>query len=136
MESSSRPGVVRQRRSNSACAFDGHARGLRRVLVVGHVLAPRHWRAGLVVLRHGNVGHEAVGGDAVPVVLAGLEEDAVTGADDLDGTTLALAEPTPSLTKIVGPCGWVCQAVRVPGVKCTHAAAKVEVSAGAATASM
>src|SRR3954452_21942205 len=44
--------------------------------------------------------------------------------------------PTPSVTKIVWPCGWVCHAVRAPGVKCTAAAAKVEVPAGAATASM
>src|SRR3954447_2572802 len=44
--------------------------------------------------------------------------------------------PTPSVTKIVCPCGWVWQAVRAPGVKCTSAAANVEVPAGAATASM
>ena len=40
------------------------------------------------------------------------------------------------VTKIVWPCGWVCHAVRAPGVKCTAAAANVEVPAGAATASM
>lgn len=44
--------------------------------------------------------------------------------------------PTPSVTKIVWPWGWVCQAVRAPGVKCTFAAANVELPAGAATASM
>src|SRR3954470_7060896 len=44
--------------------------------------------------------------------------------------------PTPSVTKIVWPWGWVCQAVRAPGVKCTIAAAKVEVPSGAAMASM
>ena len=38
------------------------------------------------------MGHEAVGRGAVPVVLAGLEEDAVAGADLLDLTALALAE--------------------------------------------
>jgi hypothetical protein len=38
------------------------------------------------------VGHEAIGRGAVPVVLAGLEEDAVAGADDLDRAALALAE--------------------------------------------
>src|SRR4051812_28203590 len=38
------------------------------------------------------MGHEAVRGGAVPVVLAWLEEDAVAGADDLDGAALALAE--------------------------------------------
>ena len=44
--------------------------------------------------------------------------------------------PTPSVTKMVCPCGWVCQAVRAPGVKCTSAAAVVELPAGAASASM
>ena len=44
--------------------------------------------------------------------------------------------PTPSTTKIVCPCGCVCQAVRAPGVKWTLAAANVEVPAGAATASI
>src|SRR3954452_20889712 len=44
--------------------------------------------------------------------------------------------PTPSVTKIVWPWGWVCQAVRAPGVKWTSAAANVDVPAGAATASM
>lgn len=43
--------------------------------------------------------------------------------------------PTPSVTKIVWPCGWVCQAVRAPGVKWTSAAAKVDDASGAATAS-
>jgi hypothetical protein len=43
----------------------------------------------------------------MPVVLAGLEEHAVAGADDL-----------------------------AVGVKCTSAAAKVDVASGAATASM
>src|SRR3954453_13651339 len=62
------------------------------VLLVGDVLAPRHGAAGLVVLLHGDVGHEAVRGGAVPVVLTGLEEHAVAGTDDLDGAALALAE--------------------------------------------
>jgi hypothetical protein len=44
--------------------------------------------------------------------------------------------PTPSVTKIVWPCGCVCQAVRAPGVKWTSAAANVDVASGAATASM
>src|SRR3954454_522777 len=66
--------------------------GLGGVLVVGHVLAPGHRAPGLVELLHRDVGHEAVRCGAVPVVLAGLEEDAVAGADDLDGAALALAE--------------------------------------------
>src|SRR4051812_45308519 len=40
------------------------------------------------------------------------------------------------MTKMVWPCGWVCQAVRAPGVKWTLAAAKVDVPAGAATGAM
>ncbi|HVL84075.1 MAG TPA: hypothetical protein VM367_07290 [Pseudonocardia sp.] len=40
------------------------------------------------------------------------------------------------MTEIVCPWGWVCQAVRAPGVKCTAAVANVELPAGAATASM
>src|SRR4051812_11872778 len=37
------------------------------------------------------MGHEAVRGGAVPVVLAGLEVDAVPGPDALDRAALALA---------------------------------------------
>src|SRR3954453_4844393 len=51
------------------------------VLVVGDVPAPGQGAARVVVLLHGDVGHEAVGSGAVPVVLAGLEEDTVAGAD-------------------------------------------------------
>src|SRR3954452_23173554 len=56
------------------------------------MLAPRDRAAGLVDLLDGDVGHEAVRGGAVPVVLTGLEEHAVAGTDDLDGAALALAE--------------------------------------------
>src|SRR3954453_19931125 len=62
------------------------------VLLVRDVLAPGDRAAAVVVLLHGDVSHEAVGRGAVPVVLAGLEEDAVAGADDLDRSALALAE--------------------------------------------
>src|SRR3954452_24241912 len=61
------------------------------VLLVADVLAPRDWAARLVVLLHGDVGHEAVWGGAVPVVLAGLEEHAVAGADLFDRAAFALA---------------------------------------------
>ena len=73
--------------------------------------------AGLVVLLHRDVRHEAVRGGAVPVVLAGLEEHAVAGADLLDRPVLALAEADALGDEDVWPCGWVCQAVRAPGVK-------------------
>jgi hypothetical protein len=43
--------------------------------------------------------------------------------------------PTPSVTKIVWPSGWVCQAVRAPGVKWTFAAAVRQGGEGEATTS-
>ena len=46
------------------------------VLLVADVLALRRAVAFVVGLHHGEVGHEAVRGGAVPVVLAGLEEHA------------------------------------------------------------
>src|SRR4051794_33210340 len=61
------------------------------VLLVADVLAPGDRAARLVDLLHGDVEHEAVRRGAVPVVFAGLEEDAVAGADDLDRPALALA---------------------------------------------
>ena len=59
------------------------------------MLAPGRGAAALVDLEHRDVGHEAVGRRAVPVVFAGLEEDAVAGADDLDRPTAALAQADP-----------------------------------------
>src|SRR5215211_4811425 len=47
------------------------------VLLVGDVLAPGDGAAALVGLLHRDVRHEATRGGAVPVVLAGLEVDAV-----------------------------------------------------------
>ena len=46
----------------------------------------------VVAFVDGEVDHEPVGGGAVPVLLVGLEEDAVAGADDLDGSAAALAQ--------------------------------------------
>src|SRR5215210_8165375 len=69
------------------------SRGLLPVLRVGDVLAPGDGATGVVGLLHRQVGHEAVGGGAVPVLLAGFEEHAVARADDLDGAAEALAEP-------------------------------------------
>src|SRR4051794_18623283 len=56
------------------------------------MLAPGHGASVLVVLLHGDVDHDAVGGRAVPVVLALFEGDAGAGTDDLDLAALALAE--------------------------------------------
>src|SRR4051812_2751810 len=59
---------------------------------IGDVLAPADRAAGLVVLLHGDVGHETVRSGAVPVILAWLEEHAVAGTDDLDRAALALTQ--------------------------------------------
>ena len=75
------------------CAPPGRPRGA--VLAIGHVLAPGHRVARVVRLLDRDVGHEAVGRGAVPMVLAGLEEDAVAGADLLDRAALAPAGRLP-----------------------------------------
>src|SRR5205823_9953336 len=49
--------------------------------------AARVWRS-----RAGDVGHEPCRGGAVPVVLGGLEEDAVAGSDRFDRAAFALAQ--------------------------------------------
>src|SRR5665213_4573045 len=64
----------------------------RAVLLVGDVLAPGHEAARVVELLHRDVEHESIRGCAVPVVLAGLEEHAVAGADDLYRPAVALHE--------------------------------------------
>src|SRR5215208_5262740 len=73
----------------SSSAADGW-RGA--VLLVADVLAPRDGTALVVDFLHRYVGHEAVRGGAVPVVLAGLEEHAVARADYLDRFAAALRE--------------------------------------------
>jgi hypothetical protein len=64
--------------------------------------------------------------------------DLVIGADAEAALSLSSPwhSPTPSVTKIVWSCGWVCQAVRAPGAICTAAAAITKLPAGAATASV
>src|SRR4051812_8295252 len=71
-------------------AASGSCGPVARVLLVGDVLAPGDRAAGLVVLLHGDVDHEAVRRGPVPVVLTGIEEDAVAGADLLDRAAFAL----------------------------------------------
>src|SRR5271165_665129 len=61
------------------------------VFVVGDLLSPRCAVAIVVDVEHRDVRHEPVGCGAVPVVLAGLEEDPVAGADGLDRAAAALA---------------------------------------------
>ena len=68
-----------------------HAQG-RRVLLVADGPEPVDDVVLLVRLVDREVDHEPAGSGAVPMLLVGLEEDAVTGADDLDGPDAALAE--------------------------------------------
>src|SRR3954451_11072487 len=91
------------------------------VLLVAHVLAPGDWAARIVDLLHREMGHEAIGRGAVPVVLAGLEVDAVARADDLDRPALPLAQPRP-----LGDEDRLPEGVGVPG----GAGAGSEVDAG------
>ena len=56
----------------------------RAVLLVGDVLEPGHDLSVVVGFLDGDVGHEAVRGRAVPVLLAGFDVDDVAGADLLD----------------------------------------------------
>src|SRR6478752_1437334 len=66
--------------------FGGSAGG---VLLVGDVLAPGHHHAVLVGLLDGDVGHEPIGGGAVPVLLVRLDEHDVARADLLHGAAAA-----------------------------------------------
>src|SRR5215216_3663128 len=62
------------------------------VLLVADGLAPGRGVAFVVDLHHRYVGHEALRGGTVPVVLAGLEEHTVARADHLDRYAAALRE--------------------------------------------
>jgi hypothetical protein len=100
------------------------------------VLTPCDGAAGLVDLLDGEVDHEAVRAAPCQWFSPGSKNTRSPGRISSIGPPSRWQRPTPSVTKIVCPCGWVCQAVRAPGVKCTLAAANVEVALGAATASM
>ena len=101
--SNARPRALpRERLSPVAGGFGG-------VLVVGDLVAPVRRDVLVVDLVEGYVDHEAVRYGAVPVVLVWLEEDAVAGADDLDGAVAALREADP-LCDVDGLAEWV----RVP----------------------
>jgi len=70
------------------------------------------------------------------VLLVGLEQDAVAGADDLDGTATALAEAD-ALGDEDGLAERVpVPVVRAPGMKCTRLALTRDGAGAAATASM
>jgi hypothetical protein len=72
--------------------------GLLAVLVVGDMFAPGSPVAVVVDLKHGEVGHEAIWGGAVPVLLAGLEEDRVTGRMTSIDPPRRWHRPMPSVT--------------------------------------
>src|SRR5687767_5967534 len=78
------------RRGGTSSALDGR-RGA--VFLVGDVLPPGGGAARVVGLLHRYVGHEAVRGCPVPVVLARLEEYAVSRTDHLYEPAASLAEP-------------------------------------------
>jgi hypothetical protein len=59
------------------------------------VLAPGRGVALIIDLDHRHVGHKAVGGGSVPVVLAGLKEHSVAEPDDLDRAAATLTEAAP-----------------------------------------
>src|SRR3954466_9178374 len=82
------------------------------------------------------VDHQPVGRGAVPVLLVGLEQDAVAGRMTSTGPPRRWHRPTPSVTKTVWLSGWRCQWVRAPGKKCTRLAVTRDGGGAAATASM
>src|SRR5689334_23067901 len=84
--------AVASRRARRRCARTRSPSSAGVVFLVGDVLAPGRALALAVHLEQRQVGHEAVGGGAVPVLLARLEEYAVAGADDLDRPAATLAE--------------------------------------------
>src|SRR3954453_7076906 len=85
--------------------------------------APVDGASALVSESDCDVRHEARRRGAVPVVLAGLEEDAVAGSDDLDRAAFALAE-----ADAFGDPDRLAERVRVPG----GARARCEVDGGGA----
>src|SRR3954451_10134815 len=90
-------------------------RGGGGVLVVGDLVAPVGGDVVVVDLVEGEVDHEAVGRGAVPVVLVGLEEDTVAGADDLDGAAAPLDAPD-----ALGDVDGLPERVRVPRGPCAR----------------
>lgn len=58
------------------------------------------------------------------MVVVGLEQDAVAGTDDLDGTATPLAQPNTLGDEDGLGQGWRCQWARAPGMKCTRFAAR------------
>ncbi|HEX5499909.1 MAG TPA: hypothetical protein VFX03_11800 [Thermomicrobiales bacterium] len=97
------------------------------------MLEPRGGIAGFIDLVQREMGHEAVGGGAVPMLFARLEKDAIAGADDRDRPDAPLGAADSSVTEIVWPLGCACQAVRAPGVKWTLLADRRDAPDGAAT---
>src|SRR5215204_3485997 len=70
----------------------GFDRRRSRVLLVADVVAPGRGVAFLVDLEDRDVRHHTVWRGAVPVVLTGLEDDAIAGPDHLDRTAASLRQ--------------------------------------------
>src|SRR5215212_8774906 len=88
----------------------GLDRRRRGVFLVADLLAPVGGGMVVVDLVEREVDHEAAGAGAVPVLLAGLEEDPITRADQLDRPATALAE-----TDALGDVDRLAERVGVPG---------------------
>src|SRR5271157_1771871 len=54
------------------------------------MVAPTDHVSVLVLLLNGDVDHKSVGGGTMPMMLIGLEEDTISWANDLHGTTATL----------------------------------------------
>jgi hypothetical protein len=106
------------------------------VLVVADVVAPVGGGVLVVDLVECEMDHQSVGGGAVPVLLVGLDVDAVAGLDDLDGAAAALAQADALGDEQALSEGWRCQAVRAPGMKWTRLACTRDGAVVAATGSM
>jgi hypothetical protein len=64
--------------------------GKLALFLISYVTAPGGAIAALIELKHCEVSHESIWGRTVPVLLTGLEEDAVTGSDNFNRSTATL----------------------------------------------
>src|SRR5215213_1507084 len=103
----------RTKTSSTPCTVRLLLPGLLAVLLVSNVHAPGHGAARVVRLLHRDVDHEPVRSGAVPMILAGVKEDAVAGADLFDGGATALAA-----ADALGDVDRLAEWVGVPGRAC------------------
>jgi len=104
--------------------------GRRGVLDVGDGIEPVHDGVVVVALVDGHVDHQPVRGRAVPVLLVGLDEDAVPGADHLDRAAASLAQ-----ADALGDENGLAQPVAMPvGAGAGHEGTRVAVTREGASA--